>query len=220
MDEVEKKEEIGEPFPIEENKAQFGTLIFKKKSNLFIAAGVVLFIVLLPVLLYAQKNTSASKEVVTPSPSVTQEKDAVESVPSISHSVSQSASPTPTKTVTPKKVAPSPTPIPLPTHTPIPTPTPTPKDTLQPQLISVIGIDEGATYSFPNTCIPIRISDNVSSFSNLVSRMKLDDSSWPDWDHEHEKCYSFSNGQHTLHIEIRDEAGNVGSYQRHFTIQY
>ena len=117
-----------------------------------------------------------------------------------------------------------PTNTPKPTHTPttIPTrtPTPTPKDAQPPELIAVVGIDEGGTYSYQSTCMPIRIKDNVSSFSQLESRMRLDQNPWTDWNKEHEECYTnMSQGSHTLYIEIRDEAGNIGSYTRNFSIQ-
>ena len=136
-----------------------------------------------------------------PSPTVT---------PTLIPSVSQK--PNTTVTLIPKATN-------TPAPTAVPTATPTPADTTPPELIDFVGVTEGGNHTFHQTnCYPIRIRDNLTLFADLESRMKMDNNAWSDWDHEHEKCYTTAPGQHTIYAEVRDKAGNVGSFSRTFNV--
>lgn len=105
--------------------------------------------------------------------------------------------------------------------TPTSTPDPNAKDTTAPQITGTVGVDEGGTYAYSSTCIPIKAYDDVTTFVGLYFRFKMDSSDWTNWINDGEYCtQNLGNGAHSLGIEVRDSAGNVGSAIRNFIIQH
>lgn len=134
------------------------------------------------------------------------------STPVPSPSILPTLTPTPSvqKTLTPARVL-----TPASTQTPTPAP-----DTTAPQVVGFVGLDEGATVSYSTSCIPVQLQDNISPFSTLMSRFKLDANEWTSWGYDAEYCLpNMGDGPHVLSVEVRDQAGNVGSATRNFTVQ-
>lgn len=141
-------------------------------------------------------------------------------------------SPTPTPTIsyptwTPTPMAqkptatsaPAPTNTPAPTSTPEPTSTPTPPPDHEPPQSRMLSPKNGGELLYKTDGRICAISegplDNISNWQKIQTRYKFDGDDWSSY--ETMRVYfcrdPLSNGQHTLTVQSKDEAGNSEAEQ-------
>ena len=145
---------------------------------------------------------------------------------------SKKQSPTPTPTISYPTWTPTPIPqkptatlIPVPTNTPAPTATtgptatPTPPPDTQPPQSRVLSPKNGGELLYKTDGRICAISegplDNVSNWQKIQTRYKFDGDDWTSY--ETMRVYfcrdPLPNGQHTLTVQSKDEAGNTEAEQ-------
>jgi len=127
--------------------------------------------------------------------------------------------PQPSPTRIPTRISTS---TPLPTPTALPTPTqPQSADTTAPTITINGGLEEGAFTYETTVCFPLWIVDDLSWYSAVLIRYRIDKMPWGMWMYEYQPCvFNLSKGPHTFSVQGKDEAGNISSeVTRHFVVQ-
>lgn len=108
--------------------------------------------------------------------------------------------------------------MPTPTSNPIST-----KDAAPPIITADTQPHNGEVWSSVDFCPQFYVTDDVSKYPKLWTKLKIDSENWSDWQdivYPKGQCYNLSNGNHTFLIQAKDEAGNTSSIMtRTFSIQ-
>lgn len=116
----------------------------------------------------------------------------------------------------------TPTVLPTPTPWPISSPTPVPSGDITAPVITINGGPvEGSVVTDPAVCFPIWVVDNLSWWSAVQIRYRIDTNPWSAWAYEYEPCISgLSKGSHIFSVAGKDEAGNISKEaKRTFIVQ-
>ncbi len=125
-------------------------------------------------------------------------------------------------------VTPHPSVTPFPTQTPAPTPTPLLAnggvqngDTTPPKIVINGGPASDVPTATTSACFPLWIEDDLSWYTAVDVRYRLDMSFWNPWSKNLEPCvYNLKPGTHLFGVVARDEAGNISSeVTRSFTVK-
>ncbi len=128
----------------------------------------------------------------------------------------------PTRSLAPTSTPEIPTTIPTPTNMPYTTPTPIPSgDTTAPVLTINGGPMEGSVVTDPAVCFPLWVVDDLSWWSSVQIRYRIDTKPWSTWAFEYEPCVSgLVKGRHIFSATGKDEAGNISKeVTRTFIVQ-
>jgi hypothetical protein len=105
-------------------------------------------------------------------------------------------------------------------------PSPTPSfikngDAIPPKIVINGGPAADSDTATNSACFPLWIEDNLSWYTNVDVRYRLDLSFWNPWSKNLEPCvYDLMPGTHLFGVVGRDEAGNVSQeVTRSFTVK-
>jgi len=90
-------------------------------------------------------------------------------------------------------------------------------DTIPPTVTITGGPNENDIVTGTRICFPLWVSDNVTNYMKLVTRIKINTNPWTEWEQNLSPCVDIQPGSHTFTVQIKDEAGNISpETQRHF----
>lgn len=187
-----------------------------RKLRIVLIALLILFLIGIPSVAYMSTKSNLEEIDARDIEQITAEEEPSEAPEETVEPTQSFTNTTPTKA--PVATA---TKSPVPTSTPAPTSPPAQaKDTTPPTLDFLTGPADGSTIDFATFCFPMKASDNVTSSNDMQTRFKFDSDSYGEWGSNFSPCYyNVGNGSHTYSLEFRDQAGNVGSASRTFTVQ-